>query len=77
MDKQPIYINQLSHLVKLICDDKFYAEHFVIYDISDREDVWKRLEKMTERQYAYFTALLAKRKWIDIKKLLDNFLKHK
>lgn len=56
-----------------ILRDKFYYDHFKIYDLENLEG----LMKMTDNQYRYFLALFGKRKWFDIKKLLDNFLTHK
>jgi len=75
MDKELITLNHRSFL-HTILNDKFYFEHFKIYDLSNSEDVTKRLGKLSDKQYRYFLLLLNKKKWFDIKKLLDRYLKH-
>lgn len=76
MEKEYIPLNQLGQLMKWL-EDPVYKEHFVIYDLSNREDVYSRLSKMTYKQYNYFLALFFKNKWFSIKDLLDKFLIHK
>lgn len=68
-----ISLNQRSELIRLL-NDKIYAEHFQIYDLTDLSE---KLENMTEKQWFYFLMLLSKKKWFDIKNLLDKFINHK
>ena len=72
MEKKLISLNQYTTL-RGILTDNFYAEHFIIYDLDNLEGI----KRMTENQYRYFLALFAKKKWFDLKKLLDNFINHK
>ena len=74
---EKISLNHLSWLFKLMYNQD-YKDHLVIYNLEDKEDVYERLSKMTDKQYYYFFMLLSKKKWFDIKKnLLDKFLTHK
>ncbi len=67
-----IGLNQY-HKLREILNDKFYAEHFKIYDTENTE----KLRNMTDKQYRYLVYLMSNKKWFDIKKLLDKFLTHK
>jgi Mg/Co/Ni transporter MgtE len=71
-----ISLNHLNQLMKWLYD-KVYTEHMVIYNLEDRDDVYERLSKMSDKQYYYFFSLLSKKQWFKIKDLLDNFLTHK
>lgn len=72
MEKKLIHPNQIYYL-KQILKDKFYIDHFKIYDLENMEG----LSNMTEKQWKYFQVLLSKREWFKIKDLLDKFLTHK
>lgn len=75
MEKESIALNHIE-VVSRFLRDKFYAEHFQIYNLSDSEDVYERISKMSDKQYNYLLVLLNKKKLFKIKKLLDQFLKH-
>ena len=76
MEKEYISLNHLGWLADLLYN-KDYAEHFSIYNLDDKVNVKEQLSKMTEKQYYYFFALLAHKKFFSIKDLLDKFLTHK
>lgn len=75
MEKEYISLNHLGWLMEFIYNQD-YDQHFVIYDLSDRSKVREQLSKMTDRQYGYFLALKANKKYFSIKDLLDKFLTH-
>ena len=72
MEKKLISTNQKTTL-KGILTDKFYADHFKIYDLENLDGI----ERMTEGQYRYFLALFSGKSWFKLKQLLDNFINHK
>lgn len=57
--------------------DPFYAEHFSIYDLSDRDDVYDRVLKMSEKEYKFILVMMDKKHLFKIKSCLDRHLKHK
>lgn len=68
-----ISLNNRNQLMRML-NDKFYADHFQIYDLTNLSE---KLENMSNDQYYYFKVLLSKKKWFDIKNLLDKFINHK
>lgn len=76
MERILIHPNHVEVVVNILTDP-FNADHFIIYDLSDTEDLYDRIGRMTEKQYSYFKVLWIKNKWFDLKKLLDSFIKHK
>ena len=71
-----IYLNHIEVITRIL-ENPIYKDHFSIYDLSDKSDLFNRLTKMSEDQYSYFKILLNKKKWFDLKNFLDRFLKHK
>ena len=53
--------------------DPIYQNHLGIFDFSDKEEVKKKLYKITEKQYRYVLFLLYNSKWFKLKALLDQF----
>lgn len=57
--------------------DPFYSEHFSIYALGDRDDVYDRVLKMSEKEYKFILVMMHKNHWFKIKSCLDRHLAHK
>lgn len=66
-------LNNTGQIIRWL-EDKFYAEHFSIYNLEDKEDLWERVSKMSDSQYEYIRDLLSKKHWFKIKEILSRYL---
>lgn len=69
-----IPLNQLSNLMKWLVDEDKHKDHLSIFDLSNRDDVYERLSKMSYKQYKYIFFLLGEKSWFKIKEILSKFL---
>ena len=63
-------LGQISFLVDEICSNQWIFEHF---DVGDYDEVYDRMKNITDKQRAYFWALINNQKYFSLRKLLESF----
>lgn len=69
--KPRISLNSTSWMMKWLYDP-FYSEHFSCYDLGDRDDVYDRVRGMSDAEYRFIIAMMAKKHWFKIKECLSD-----
>jgi len=62
-----ISLNELTSLIEVLKTEKHIVK---LYDLSDYDDVWEKLENITKKQYKYMLSLMFNHSSDNTKKLI-------
>lgn len=73
MENDRITLNHLSWLMKWIYDP-VYQDHFSIYNLDDKDSVYEKLGKLSDKEYSFIISMLSRKHWFKIKEVLSRKL---